>query len=230
MISKQYIHIYINSRLSYLHVIIFWDINLSNLVITIWIIIDFIDFIFIFFLWNERVLNIWSHWTKINFLKFMKNMHLLSFNIILNVIKVFVLEQILVHEYLPSSLSNLTGNTWMYTDAVHARRKAKWRYSSDILFSIRSWTCNKSTKQTNYWTIHHWLTYSVEHRIIIYCKFTFQMKTTFEYLFVYAIYVDDLYVLHTRNVLSFEIILLVLGLNLFQTSNLHQYSWLCQNY
>ena len=41
----------------------------------------------------------------------MKKMHLLSFNIILNVIKVFVLEQILVHEYLPSSLSNLTGNT-----------------------------------------------------------------------------------------------------------------------
>ena len=45
---------------------------------------------------------------------------------------------------------------------------------------------------------------------------------TFENVFVYAIYVDDLYVLHTRNVLSFEIILLVLGFSLFQTSNLHQ--------
>ena len=53
---------------------------------------------------------------------------------------------------------------------------------------------------------------------------------TFENVFVYAIYVDDLYVLHTRNVLSFEIILLVLSFSLFQTSNLHQLSWLCQNY
>ena len=144
-------------------------------------------------------------------------------------IKVFVLENFLVHEYLPSSLFKLTGNTRMFTDAVHARRKAKWRCSSDILISIRGWTCNKSTKQTNYWTVHHWLTCSVEHRIVIYWNFTFQMKT-FENVFVYAIYVDDLYVLHTRNVLSFEIILLVLGFSLFQTSNLHQLSWLCQNY
>jgi hypothetical protein len=50
--------------------------------------------------------------------------------------------------------------------------------------------------------VHHWLTCSVEHRIVIYWNFTFQMKT-FENVFVYAIYVDDLYVLHTRNVLTF---------------------------